>query len=89
MKLRYYAAVVTEIAVGLLIAVWMGVFTQKDILEIAFVMMLFSPLSGMAVLAATETDRPARKSLKEMLLEEDEKFPVFPKQEDHHGRKRA
>ena len=66
MKLRYYAALMTWIAtyaIGFL-AMWFG--TQKDILEIVIVLLMFTPLAPMAVMAFTEKpEKPQRRHVNE------------------------
>ena len=64
MKLRYYAAFVTWVLAALLMAASMWVWTQKDVLEIYIVTVMFSPIFPLAVLAFTEPEEPDREEQK-------------------------
>lgn len=62
MKLRYFTAAMTEIVAGTAVVAGMWIWTRADVLEILFMVLLVSPLAGLAVLAWSEPKPHKRKS---------------------------
>lgn len=90
MKLRYYAAFVTWVLALTLIMAGMWEFTQKDVLEIYVVTVMFSPFFPMAVMAFTEPDDEREEEAEEVDWKEHKKrhFRIYTlKEEDNYGRK--
>lgn len=61
MKLRVYAAVMTEIVALSVITAGMWLLTQKDLIEILVVAALFSPIFPLMVMGLTEQPKPKRR----------------------------
>ena len=62
--LRYYAAVMTDIAAGLAIASGMWIWTRADVLEIFLIVVMFTAFPGLLVMELTDPESPLREILK-------------------------
>ena len=87
MKLRYFAAAMTEMVAGAATAAVMWIWTNADILETVFVMLLVAPLAGLAVLIATEPGE--HKHVWDSAVEAVRDFLGLPRKGKHHERKAA
>ncbi len=85
MKLRYFAAAMTEVVAGAAVAAGMWMWSNADILEILFMVLLMAPLAGLAVLVATEPGTDLGESVRDAIRE----LTGRPRKENRNERKAA